>query len=775
MKKYFFLLLILNTGIVLHSNAQKINIGFVSDYPENHEALILLKKEILTIIGNQYAIHFPKEDYLFTKNTMDLAQKSIEILYNKKDLDIIIAYGEISSGVMALRREYPIPSIATHIMNPEIQGLGTSKKVISGIPNFTYITRNDDLKQELKAFKEVYPFKKISLVLDSQVKPLIRIFDARLKLAEDSLGFTVKYYNDSVEGLENEVRKSRSEAVLLSLDIKKKDAEKIIKKFTQDKIPVFSYFYDDVIKYGALATTLPDDSESLRNKRCALDIADILEGTNASQLNVYMQLNSELTINMNTLKKLDLSPNYTTLLTANLIDSEDVNEKKYGLKEIMQIAIKNNPSLKVNQKNIDLSEKDMDLSKSKYIPNATISASQSFNDKDIARYPTAEQNLTSQESIDQLIFSEQATAGIVNSKYNLLSQREKYRTALLDLINNGAEMYFNILMAKSNYKILEQNRKLTEENLKLAKIREAVGYSGMADVYQWEANLAKSTYNMIEAYNQELASKAQLNRLLNYNVNQELHIKNINLEDSTNLMALSPLITYIQNPKSVSILLDFLQIIAERNSPELKTIFYSRSSQERLKKANNRQRYVPNINAQAKLNNQLFNSGNGSEIPMGRPNLDNTWQASINLNLPLFQGMSIQYNNQKYKIQIEQLEDQKMDALQMLRTSVKVNLQQLTVNYLNLDLSRKSANAAISAFVLIQSAYQQGQSSYVDMLNAQNNAVSSKLDESNAVYKFLYSMLNLERTINRYSFFHSDEQNTMFVESFKEYYMTHID
>ena len=773
--KYLFCIFLLFSLVNTELKAQTYKIGIVSDTPSQDKHIRLLKAEISSVVGDEFDIEFPENATFFNNSDIPTATKSLNILYSKEEVNLIIAYGEVSSGVMALRSEFDIPSIAMTILAPDIQGIENYNKGISDKKNFTYITINDDIGKTINSLKKVFPFKRLTIVLNRDVMPLFKIFTSELDIVRDSLGFNVIFYNQVNDNLKDIILDSESDAVLLGVKLRPSEAKDIIQDLELNKIPVFSFYYEDVEQHGALATTSAEKIEVLRDKRCALDVADILSGINASELNVYLDMTSGLSINMNTVRKMKLSPNYETILTANLIDEEDNDQKKYSLKELIEIGIENNPSLKVSKKNIDISEKDFNLSKSKYIPNATLATKQSFNDEKISTYSRgAEQNLSAQGSLSQLIFSEQASAGVQVSQYNISSGKETYRKDLYDLINNIAQLYFNILMAQSNFKILEQNRKLTEENLKLAKVREAVGYSGMADVYQWEANLAKATYNMIDAYNKELAYKARLNQILNTNVNNEIFVEDVNLSDSTKLMGIAPLVKYIKDPKSLDILLEFLQVTAEINSPDLSVLSFNRASQQRLKKSNYRQRYIPNFNASANINRRLFESGKGSEIPTGFENLDNTWNASISASLPVFQGMSIKYKDQKYKIELEQIEDQRASTLQDLKSMVKVNLQMLTVNYFNLDLSKRSSEAATNAFILIQNAYQQGQASYVDMLNAQNNAVSSRLDQANAIFRFLYSMINLERTINRYSFFNSKEENILFVENFKEFYDSHL-
>lgn len=76
------------------------------------------------------------------------------------------------------------------------------------------------------------------------------------------------------------------------------------------------------------------------------------------------------------------------------------------------------------------------------------------------------------------------------------------------------------------------------------------------------------------------------------------------------------------------------------------------------------------------------------------------------------------------------------------------------------------------SLVLVQDLYARGKVSVTELVNAQNESLSADLSYMNSVYDFLSAVFNLQRTIGRFSFFHSEQENMMFNEKMKNYIET---
>ncbi len=60
----------------------------------------------------------------------------------------------------------------------------------------------------------------------------------------------------------------------------------------------------------------------------------------------------------------------------------------------------------------------------------------------------------------------------------------------LDIAQQTATAYLNVLRAKTFERVQKDNLQLTRSNLELARVRRQIGVSGPAEVYRWESQMA---------------------------------------------------------------------------------------------------------------------------------------------------------------------------------------------------------------------------------------------------------------------------------------------
>ena len=88
----------------------------------------------------------------------------------------------------------------------------------------------------------------------------------------------------------------------------------------------------------------------------------------------------------------------------------------------------------------------------------------------------------------------------------------------------------------------------------------------------------------------------------------------------------------------------------------------------------------------------------------------------------------------------------------------------------NIELSKISEESAKQALELAQSAYSNGAVNVVQLLDAQNNYLNSQLARANAVYRYLITVLQLERFLGYYFLLNTKEKNDRFLQRFLEYH-----
>lgn len=84
-------------------------------------------------------------------------------------------------------------------------------------------------------------------------------------------------------------------------------------------------------------------------------------------------------------------------------------------------------------------------------------------------------------------------------------------------------------------------------------------------------------------------------------------------------------------------------------------------------------------------------------------------------------------------------------------------------SYPRIGLSRDAARAAQLNLELITDKYTRGTKTIIDLIDAQNQALTSDQQAVNAVYDFLIDMMTVQRSISRFLFYESKaDQDTWY-------------
>ena len=174
--------------------------------------------------------------------------------------------------------------MAVGIVEPDIQGLEVRPDNRSGIHDFTYILFNQSLKRDLKGFHDVYPYRRVGIIADENIiAAVVKNSGPLRRLARESrAAFTlVPIVNGIVDVL---VDTSRFDAAFLGHlgRFEGEEKQRLIAALTQKKIPSFGASMGD-IDAGALAAISPEESAVKINRRVALNIESLINGTNFSQ------------------------------------------------------------------------------------------------------------------------------------------------------------------------------------------------------------------------------------------------------------------------------------------------------------------------------------------------------------------------------------------------------------------------------------------------------------------------------------------------------------
>ncbi|MEO0528654.1 MAG: TolC family protein, partial [Bacteroidota bacterium] len=458
MKKRLLVPLVFLFSIVLGfgQTVKEINIGFLVDSSseETKGLFVRLQTEIKAVVGEDAKVVFT--DPLVNRYDLDKAQKNYEALLND-NTDIIVAFGTINNIIITQQEIHKKPTILFGAVNKDLISIDEDKQS-SGIQNFTYLIVSQSYKDDLETFKKLSDFKNVGILVEDflpKVLPLKETLDRELE--EIGASYTlIPFANIS----DIEANLDEIDAVYFAggFFLTPEENKQLAKTFIQRKLPSFTSNGIDDVEQGILATNESSENIDQFFRRIALGIEAYVTGTKLADLPIYIDYEPRLTINYNTAEAIGVPIKYSLIGQTDFVGEfkNVISEKQYDLLLAIDDALKNNLSLKSNQKDVELSTQDVKTAKSSYLPSVTASGTGTYVDPDLAEISNGQSPEFSTEgsiTLQQTLFSESVNANISVQRNLQKAQEEIFNGAELDLIFDTSNAYFNTLILKRNTQI----------------------------------------------------------------------------------------------------------------------------------------------------------------------------------------------------------------------------------------------------------------------------------------------------------------------------------
>lgn len=748
---------------------QVLQLGIVTDIEAGDRLTYIsqtLQQEIQKTIGSAYQLVVLPANTLYSGFDLDRASRLYDSLTRRCDL--VILFGGVSiKGAQSLG-SFPIPTIGLGVLSTKFQEIPITPAGSSGVENFSYILTTQDLQNELINFKELTDFQHLGLIFDSRTAEAFNggVAFSTIQAFADSLGITI-----SLIGLGSDLNQDLQEIspdidaayLAISYERPEEDIAKISQRLIDHKLPSFSMSKQH-LEQGIMACISDDNGPEQIFRKIAIMVDDILRGDSLANMRVSLNYKENLFLNRNTMLQVNFSPSFEVLYTATLIGTPPNNGPTFSLTEIIKHSISENLAIQISMKDLERSGLDLRYAKTQFLPDVDFSSNfvQIDELRASAGLGQAQSTFSGSATVSQVLYSEQLIASIRFQEFLQIAQGYATDQQILDIILDTYNAYFGILQAKANLAIQEENLTNSRTNLELARIQANLGSASLADVYRWEGEVANANQKVIEAVVGLNISKFQINNLLNNRLPLDFQLEELSLDGPIYQgIANAPLAQKLDKPSNIGKLIRFLSQEASQNYPSKNQLLANQDLLDRQQLMNQRLYYTPNVALQGGADQAWWRGGTGSDIPAIK---DPTWNVALNLSYPIFDGNRRAVNIQQTQVDQEQLNLQIQSLDLNLALAVQANVLNLVSSNTNIHFSQISSENTQKNYDLVQINYQKGLVPIVQLLDAQQAALQTKLNYTLSVYTFLSNYVQLENTIGFYSLLSSEEENASFNE-----------
>jgi len=192
-------------------------------------------------------------------------------------------------------------------------------------------------------------------------------------------------------------------------------------------------------------------------------------------------------------------------------------------------AYNNNSELNAEREILNISEQELNISKSSYLPTVTLSGSKSEESTDKLTDRTgANTEITDVDptvksiTITQTLIDFGAIAEISKNKIGIKIAKAKLLKKEQDILYKSIQAYTGLLTANEKLKINRSNVNLLDRQVETDRIRLERGNISLSDVAQSESSLAGAQAKLIQAENNFLTSKLNYENVIGKLNNPEL-------------------------------------------------------------------------------------------------------------------------------------------------------------------------------------------------------------------------------------------------------------
>ena len=234
------------------------------------------------------------------------------------------------------------------------------------------------------------------------------------------------------------------------------------------------------------------------------------------------------------------------------------NSNAETFKAALKKAYDTNPELNAERESLNISEQELKVSRSSYLPTVTLEGAKSQEDTDkLTNRNGSNASITDVDPTTQSITITQTLvdfgrgAELAKSKIGIEIAKAKLLKKEQDILFKAIDAYTGLISAKEKYEINISNVNLLDRQVETDRIRLERGRVTLSDVAQSESSLAEAQAKLIQAENDLLTSR------LNYEnvIGQLFSIENLDKNSIT-----SPIL-----PTQLSDAID----ISKKNNPNL--------------------------------------------------------------------------------------------------------------------------------------------------------------------------------------------------------------
>ena len=405
------------------------------------------------------------------------------------------------------------------------------------------------------------------------------------------------------------------------------------------------------------------------------------------------------------------------------------------LDKAIELALSENPTMKVAEKEIELKEVSKTEAWQNLLPTVSLNGTVTYNIK-VAEIKTSmgsfkmgmddsnTWNGALQVSLPLYAPAVYKTMSLTKSDLELAV--EKGRGSKIDLVNQVTKAYYQLMLAQDSYNVLNENYKLAETNFNIVNAMYEQGRVSEYDKISAEVQKNSAWPSVVSGKNAVEIAKLQLKVLMGITADVDLVIDD-NLKNHENEMA-----------EAANSEIDLA------NNSSLRQIDMQGellNKQRKLLKTS----YLPTL---ALAGSYQYQSMSNTNWEIHNFNWSNASSLTLSLSIPLFKA-SNQTSLKSNKIQQYQLAETRINTERMLNMQAQSYIDNMTKSAEQLQSNKTAVELAQKGLEISQKRYDVGKGTILELTNSQVSLTNVKLSYNNTIYDYLVAKAELNKVLGK--------------------------
>ena len=750
-KIFLFLFLML---LAVPSVAQEhVVVGVVVDGPSDrfelqHQIYI---DELLALTSSEFDVEIRRFAGDWSKESIDAA---ISDAYADREVNLVLVTGFVANQIAAIRPEFPKPTFLPIIIDV---GLVTGEVSVgrSGKANLNYLTAYADFAGDLDTLARITPYKNLVLFIDTALSSAVLALRDAAFAASEARGINLlEVLHDGIDHrLMNRVPADTDAIFIAGLPrMPPADFANLVEEINAAGLPSYGFAGVADVETGLLVTNSEPRDVDRQARLNALNMQSVMLGERAEDQQTTLETREQLTINMATARRIRLSLSFDVLNDAVLLNQdEDALGQQYGIVEIAQLALDENQDLQAERFGVQAGLEEIARARSNLLPQVGALAGYSLrrDSPTVSAGLLAERSTDAAISLDQLIYSDTASANLKIQKELQRSRLASLQEFKLDVVQAATTSYYTVLNSRSQLAVQQNNLKITRANLELAEDRVRLGTSTSADIYRWQAEVARAQIRVLNARAALNQSWDTLNRIVHGPQGTRFGLKEASFDEPF-VIQRAEIEEMVRSPADYARFTRFYIDRALRQAPELEQLNARIAAKRRELTSQRRAYWLPDFTVGGRYTSNLSQSGLGAG-PTAGADL-NDWSVGVQATLPLFSGGLKKANVSRASFELRQLESLRASTEERVEEKIRIQLHAAQAALAQIALTATAAEASGKNFDLVSDAYARGTVTVIELLDAQDTALAASAAAAESLYNFLITIMSVQRAAGEFDF-----------------------